>query len=61
MSLITPFFSSPSSRSGEGGSRSETGGELGIQNWDHSSPSVTPQEARHLPHFVEKDKKGCSK
>ncbi len=24
-----------------------------------ATPSVTPQEARHLPHFVEKDRKGC--
>jgi uncharacterized protein len=47
-----PSLPSPSSRSGEGGSRSETGGELGVKiSSAIATPSVTPQEARHLPPF----------
>jgi hypothetical protein len=60
MKMRSNFFASPSPRSGEGGSRSETGGELGVLYCTPSPPSVSRLErgAIHLPRFAEKEKSG---
>jgi hypothetical protein len=60
MKLSISTLTSPSPLSGEGGSRSETGGELGVHYWTSSPPSVSRQGsgAVHLPRFAGKEKIG---
>jgi hypothetical protein len=59
MKIVAPFFFIPLREAGRVDRRQARRVGISVLTIElGATPSVTPQEARHLPHLVEKDKIG---